>query len=319
MSAELIGALAQNYNNSFPQSVGLSEVGIIVPMSLIMCFVSLIVSRKHNKYITVITKGIDQVASGEFNIKLDIKNSGPYKEVYQNFNKMTNELNSVQALKDDFTNKFSHEFKTPITSIKGFAELSLNSNILEEDRKIYLHIIANEANRLAQLSNNIMLLTTLESQEILIDKEQYDLEEQLKQCAIGLLPQLEAKHIELTVNLASVKIFANQDLMQHVWINLITNAIKFTPQDGNITIQSEIKNDEIVVSISDSGVGIDEQEVTKIFSEYYKGNSIGSENGLGLGLSIVKRVIDLTGGRIEVISSLGHGSTFKVFLLFAIQ
>jgi signal transduction histidine kinase len=288
-------------------------IGMFFPMGAVMWIISYFSIKSAYKYISKLIKGINHVANGDFNIRLNPDNAGPLKDVYINFNKMGAELQSVQALRNDFVNNFSHEFKTPITSINGFATLLLEENIAEEDKQKYLQIIANESERLASLADSSLLLSKLESQQLIVDKKPYSLDEQIKQCAILLSKEWNKKDIEFTAELEQSQYNGSSDLMQHVWINLLTNAIKYTPEHGEIIVTLEKAGSFIKFAVSDTGKGMSEEEMARIFDRYYQGDS-SSNKGLGLGLAIVKRIIDLCGGKIEVNSVVNEGSTFTVFL-----
>lgn len=305
------------YGNKHYEPV--SAVGMFFPMGLVMGTISYFSMKVIYRFISKLTIGINHVANEDFDVKLSLDKAGPLKDVYIDFNKMVEELKSVQTLRRDFINNFSHEFRTPITSINGFAKLLLEESVTDEDKHKYLQIIADESERLASLANSSMLLSKLESQQFILDKEYYSLDEQIKRCAIILSPEWGKKEIEFTAELEPVQYYGNADLMQHVWINLIGNAIKFTPEYGEIIVTLKKENSFILVSVLDSGKGMSQEELAQIFIKYYQGDSFHSKNGLGLGLSIAKRIIDLCGGRIEVNSRINEGSTFTVYLPINIQ
>ncbi|MBE5991317.1 MAG: HAMP domain-containing histidine kinase [Paenibacillaceae bacterium] len=261
-----------------------------------------------------ILDGITSVAEGDLDVVLDLNNSGEYREMYENFNRMVRELKNTKVEMQNFINDFSHEFKTPITSIHGFAELLLEENISAEDRKQYLQIILEESQRLASLSQNTLLLSKLDAQEVLTDKKEFQLDEQIKKCAILLFRQIEKKQIILNMELAPVRYYGNAELLHQVWMNLISNAIKFTPNGGEITIIMIAVGNQITINISDTGIGMDEETARLIFNKYYQGDSSHATAGFGLGLSIVKRIVDLSRGEIIVTSVPGKGSTFSVVL-----
>ncbi len=289
-------------------------IGMFFPMGLVMGAISYLSSRKAYQYLSRLVKGIEKVAAGNFEIQLDPGEAGPLTNVFVNFNKMVKELQSVQTLRNDFINSFSHEFKTPITSINGFASLLLEENVSEEDRRKYLRIIADESGRLAALSNHSLLLSKLESQQFVVDRKPYSLDEQIKQCAILLSNEWNKKNIEVTAELEQIQYNGDANLMQHVWINLLSNAIKFTPEHGEITISLKREGSFIKFAISDTGRGMSEKEEARIFVKYYQGDPSHSGKGLGLGLSIVKRIVELCGGKIEVNSVVNEGSTFTISL-----
>ena len=289
-------------------------VGMLFPMGVVMGTISYITSKVVYRFVSRLTKGINEIADGNFGIRLDLEKAGPMKEVFINFNKMGAELQSLQTLHNDFINNFSHEFKTPITSINGFAMLLLDESVSEGDKRKYLQIIADESERLAAMSSNTLLLSKLESQQFVTDKKSYSLDEQIKRCSILLSNEWSKKKINFLAELEPVVYHGNSDLMQQVWINLLSNAIKFTPEFGEISVTLKKEEKFIKVEISDSGKGMNEEERARIFVKYYQIDPSHSNKGLGLGLPIAKRIIDLCGGKIEVTSKLNEGSTFTVYL-----
>ena len=297
-----------------PEYDPISAIGMIVPMGTIICICIALFSKKIYKYVHKLIDGLEQVSKGNYNIQLDINKSGPFSEVYDNFNKMVNELNNICYMNEDFINNFSHEFKTPIVSINGFAELLLNTDCSKEIQKKYLTIIYNESKRLSDLSQNTLLLSKLESTGILTDKEEYKLDEQIKQCMILLYYQAELKNISVELNLKKYYFFGNKELINHIWINIISNAIKYTNKNGKIIIDMSKTDDNVLVTIKDTGIGMSQNEISRIFDKFYQADSSHSNKGLGLGLSITKKIVELHKGKIEVSSILGKGTTFKIWL-----
>jgi len=292
----------------------ISGIGMILPMGVLVYAITAAFSRTLYHYITELTTGISNIAKGEFQVKLDENNGGPLKEVYHNFNIMCDELNSIDSLRNDFVNEFSHEFKTPLASINGFSNLLLDGNCSPEQVTQYLSIIATESERLVALTQSQLLLSKLDSQQIVIDKTTYSLDEQIRHCLIMLASEWEKKKLEVSMELPKISFSGNADLMQHVWINLLTNAIKYTPENGEISIASRSVNKHLEISISDTGIGMTDQQIEHIFGKYYRAENSTSITGLGLGLPIVKRIIELSNGQLRVTSTPGEGSTFSVIL-----
>jgi signal transduction histidine kinase len=234
--------------------------------------------------------------------------------VYQDFNKMSDELANVQLLRKDFVNSFSHEFKTPLASINGFASLMLEKDLNPEDRKLYLQIIRDETDRLSRLTSNTLLLTRLSTQEIVTDIESYDLGEQLRQCAILLSHEWMEKQQTFLGEFPQIFYTGNRELMQHLWLNLMGNAIRYTPSGGTVTIDLFRKEQQITVRIADTGQGMDAFTQEHLFDAYYRGDKNHTSPGLGLGLAIVRQILDLCQGEIQVQSTPGQGSVFTVLL-----
>lgn len=302
------------FTNSTNHNVLSRALGIILPMSIILGVLNHVMSKWTYRYVTLLINGIDRIANGDFDAQLDLKESGPFLPVYINFNKMAAELKNIQTLRNDFINNFSHEFKTPIASINGFVELLLKADVSEEEKDQYLKIILDESARLAKMADSTLLLSKLNAQQIVPEKKPYYLDEQLRLCIILLSSEWTKKNIEVTGNLEPVVFWGNKELMSHLWINLLSNAIKFTPEGGKITVTVSESRKTITVEISDTGIGIKEEEISRIFDQYYQGEMTYSNHGLGLGLSIAKRIVDLYEGIIDAKSTENIGSTFTVIL-----
>ena len=293
----------------------LDALGILIPMALMTELFTFFWAKVLYRKLGMLIHGLKEVASGNYDITLNAKKAGPFHDAVCHFNRMTGELRSVETLRNDFINDFSHEFKTPITSINGFAELLLETDVSEEERRQYLQIIAEESKRLSTLAKETMMMSKLEHQTIISDKKNYALDEQIKQAVILLSPDWNKKELDLDVQLSPAAYCGNADLMSHIWINLLSNAIKFTPPGGHISVSLvQTSDNEIQVKVADSGKGMSKEECARIFTKYYQGDCSHSEKGLGLGLSIAQRIVTLCGGSISVTSSPGNGSCFTVTL-----
>ncbi|MBR2957198.1 MAG: HAMP domain-containing histidine kinase [Clostridia bacterium] len=272
--------------------------------------------RLVKKHLEKISDMIELLASGNYGAKIKVTRFDVFKKLAKDLNLLSEDLKQVQMFRDDFVNSYSHEFKTPIASINGFAQLLLTDETLDEKtRKKYLQIIADESNRLTGLASNTILLTRLDTQKIITDKKEYLLDEQLRRCVIMFSNDWMAKNIEFSGDgISEITYFGDEDLMQHIWINLIHNAIKFTPENGKISVSSKVQNNRIFVTISDTGIGMTPENAQRIFDKYYTENRNSTSKGLGLGLSIAHKIVKLCGGKITVESKLGEGSTFTVEL-----
>ena len=216
--------------------------------------------------------------------------------------------------RSDFINSFSHEFKTPIVSIRGFARQLQRDDITDEERREYATIIADESTRLANLATNILLLSKLENQQIVTEKTAFRLDEQLRSCILLLEKQWEQKHLELVIDLEEVTCYGNAEMLSQAWVNLINNAIKFTPEGGTIGISLVAVDDTATVQVSDTGIGMDRETQQHIFEKFYQGDKSHHGEGNGLGLAMVKRIIALSRGKSTVDSVKGKGTTFTVQL-----
>lgn len=269
------------------------------------------------KALNPIRKVIDathKVAGGDFSVKVDLKGIGELEELSRSFNKMTQELSGIETLRSDFVNNFSHEFKTPIVSVRGFAKLLKENNLTEEERREYLDIIITESERLAALSTNVLTLSKYENLEIIAEKVPFRLDEQIRRTIVLMEPKWSAKEITVNVELDKVIYSGNEELTQQIWLNLLDNAIKFSYQGGFIAITLANVKDEIQFVIQDNGSGMDDQTKAHIFDKFFQGDPSHSKTGYGLGLPLVKRIVDLCGGSVAVKSEPGNGSLFTVVL-----
>lgn len=258
-------------------------------------------------------KAMTRVSKGDFDVKMP-ESENYLNEMYDSFNKMVQSLKSIETLKTDFVSNFSHEFKTPITSICGFAKLLKNPELTAEERTEFINIIITESSRLTYLAQNTLSLSKLENQEQVFEKKSYQLDEQLRTCALLFLTELEEKHIDLDISEVEITYYGNESIMSQLWINLLSNAIKFTPDGGAITLRARRDGDVITVSVADSGSGMNKETIEHIFDKFYQGDESHSGSGNGLGLSIAKRIVEIANGKITVDSQPGAGSTFTVIL-----
>lgn len=286
----------------------------IVSILLITIALMQNISRKIVNPIKKITDATKKVASGDFTIELETKRDDEIGELTHNFNKMVKELNSIECLQKDFINNVSHEIKTPISSIQGFAKLLEADDLSKEERKEYAEIIKEESDRLLYLSTNILKLAKLENQERIMNKTKFNIAEQIRRTISVLEPKWKEKNIKFNVSLKEQEFWGEKDLMYQVWMNIIENSIKFSKQDGQIDVKMKTNQDSIIVEIKDYGIGMEEEEAKKIFDRFYQIDKSHTKPGAGLGMTIAKRIIELSGGKIEVTSKLNESTTFIVTL-----
>ncbi len=294
-------------------------ISAIIAFTIVGTTIAAITSKFFLSRLRKIQDGMMEISKGNFKVRLkEHDKKGKVTEfgvLETTFNKMASDLDGIELFRNDFINDFSHEFKTPIVSIKGFAHQLQNPNVTEEQRAEYVAIIAAESDRLAKMSTNILLLTKLENQRIVSEKTTFELDEQIRKTAILLYDKWNEKNIELDLDeLDPIEYTFNEEMLSHVWINLISNAVKFTPNDGKISISLHRQNNAVICSVKDNGIGMSEETVERIFEKFYQGDSSHHASGNGIGLNIVKRVVTLAGGKINVESSLGSGSIFTVIL-----
>lgn len=256
-----------------------------------------------------------QVAKGDFDVQIPYKgNLKEFSNTIQGFNQMVRELGSVEIMRNDFITNVSHEFKTPLTSIMGYATLLQDPDLSHEDRQEYVEKVLFSVEKLNDLTDNILQLSRLEHQEYLNAPEHYRLDEQLREAIVLLEPKWNTKSIDLELNMPKVIYTGQRGLLFQVWMNLIGNAIKFTDQGGTISVSVTEQEDSIAVTISDNGIGMSEETQAHIFEKFYQGDVAHRGQGNGLGLPLCKAILELCQGNIHVTSQEGSGSSFVVTL-----
>lgn len=256
-----------------------------------------------------------EVAKGNYSIELSY--NGHVEELenaINNFNFMLRELNSVEMMRNDFIANVSHEFKTPLSSISGYVTLLQDPELSEVERQEYIRLAFFNIEKLNDLTSNILQLSKLENQNMLIPASTYRLDEQIREAIVMLEPKWSAKNIFLDIDLEEITYTGQQALLFQVWSNLLGNAIKFSNTGGKISIHLNQNETEIKFLITDEGIGMSEDTLAHLFEKFYQGDSSRKEQGNGLGLALCKNILDKCEGRIYVTSTLGCGSTFMVIL-----
>lgn len=301
-------------------------VQCIVPMvywGMVAVVLTLFTRRKirvaYEEPMHKLAEAASRVANGDFSVyvpTLHTKNKWDYLDVMiMDFNKMVEELGSIETLKTDFVSNVSHEMKTPIAIVKNYAELLETEYITEEQRKEYAQSIEGAAMRLSNLISNILKLNKLENQRIIPEVEAYDVCRQLCDCILQFEDAWDEKEIEMETEIEDVAMVeADASLLELVWNNLLSNAIKFTEPGGTVTVRQTSEESVVKISVSDTGCGMDNDIINHIFDKFYQGDTSHSKEGNGLGLAMVNRVLELMDGDIQVFSELGKGSTFLVTL-----
>lgn len=256
-----------------------------------------------------------KVASGDFAVRVSSQRRDEKKDelevLIDDFNKMVEELATIETLKSDFIANVSHEIKTPLAIIQSYAYALRKEELPKEEKQEYIETILEASQKLSTLVTNVLRLNKLEIQEI-VQNETYSLDEQLRCCILALEDKFNEKNLELDIDLDEVVITTDASLLEIAWNNLLTNALKFTDEFGMIKVQVKKTGNKAIVSISDSGCGMSEEIRHRVFDRFYQGDTSHSAEGNGLGLSLVKRVVDLVDGEINVESELGKGTTFTI-------
>ncbi len=301
-------------------------------LGFIFCFIIFSImgryfgSKQQNQYAGMFTPIFDamgKIAKGDFSVQIDgdyegrDDRGGVMTALVKNVNSMAAELKQYEATRQEFISNVSHEIQSPLTSIRGFAQALQNDRLDIDERHHYLEIIETESTRLSRVTENLLKLATLESDQFKFEPKAYRLDKQLRSLILACEPQWASKQIEMDADLDALEICADEDLLSQVWINLLHNAIKFTPENGTSCVELHRHEDQLEVSVSDSGLGISEDDQARIFERFFKADKSrtrSDQGGSGLGLSIAHKIVEMHKGTIIVHSKLGSGTTFTVRL-----
>lgn len=290
---------------------------IMIASILLGSVLTAVTSRIPLKPVNSFINAMNRLASGDYKTRL---NFGRFfdrhptaMELTASFNNMAEELEKTEMLRSDFINNFSHEFKTPIVSIAGFAKLLKHGNLTEEQRMEYINIIEEESLRLAAMATNVMNLTKIENQTILTGTLKFNLSEQIRNCVLLLENKWSKKNIELDLTFDEYNVNANEEMLKEVWINLIDNAIKYSDRDGTVRIDITEIESRFLISITNTGEEIPEDAKELIFRKFYQVDASHSGEGNGIGLAIVRKIVELHGGEVTV-SSGNRKTVFTVSL-----
>ena len=276
---------------------------------------SIIMSRFFLRPVTRMGRAMERVAAGDFTVRLDNPGAlGEMRDSYAHFNTMTRALAATETLQSDFISNVSHEFKTPINAIEGYAMLMQDAGNDPALQREYADKILLSTRRLSELVNNILLLSKVDNQTMPLEKHPYRLDEQLRRAILLLERKWTQKQIEWDVDMDEATYTGNESLMLHVWVNLLDNAIKFDPVGGEIRLRLHCESTCIRITVSDNGPGIPKAEQEKIWQRFYRCDSARPEGGTGLGLSLVREIALVHRARAEVVSEPGQGSDFRIVL-----
>lgn len=305
----------QNYD---PRS-GYMLVGLMILFSALMgAVLTVVASRLLTRPVNTIVNGMNRLASGDYKTRIHITSAlarhPTFVELTDSFNTMAAELEGTELLRSDFINNFSHEFKTPIVSIAGFAKLLRCGEPSAQERDEYLAIIEDESLRLSDMATNVLNMTKIENQTILTGVTRFNLSEQLRNCVLLLERKWTEKGLELDLDLEEYQIEGNEELLRQVWMNLLGNAVKFTPPGGTVRLRMQDGGDTLTVAVSNTGSSIPQDKLETIFRKFYQADESHAAEGNGIGLAIVRSVVRLHGGEVFA-ESRGDYTTFTVRLM----
>ncbi|MBR6796543.1 MAG: HAMP domain-containing histidine kinase [Clostridia bacterium] len=278
--------------------------------------VTVIISKKFFDPITRLGQAMSRVAKGDFSVRLEPQRDlKEIERIYSDFNAMAKELGATEILQTDFVSNVSHEFKTPINAIEGYATLLQGGGTpVTDEQAVYVEKILFNTKRLSSLVGNILLLSKVDNQGIIANETRFRLDEQIRQSLVVLEPEWEKKEIELDVELETLEYYGNESLLLHVWNNIIGNAIKFDPVGGIVRIRLKQEDGCAVCTVEDNGPGISAEDKKHIFDKFYQSDSSHKEEGNGLGLSLVKQIVSIYNGSIDAENPSEVGCRFTVRL-----
>ncbi len=258
-------------------------------------------------------RGMTRLANGHFEERMEFREMSAMQEVGNAFNALASELENTEMLRSDFVNNFSHEFKTPIVSIRGFARILQRSDLTDAQRQEYVGIIVDESTRLANMATNVLNLTKIEKQTILAGKQEFNLSEQLRRCILLLEKKWDSKQLSMIADFPEYLLSGDEELLKEVWVNLLDNAIKFSPEGAQVEVRAQRRDEWLEVAVVNHGPQIPLEQMKRLYDKFWQGDPSRAAEGTGIGLSIVKKVVDLHNGRIDVQSS-AQETSFTVLL-----
>lgn len=307
---------------AYPDQVA-AMVGVLTCYMIFVCLlltgvVWLVWRQTTGKPLRKIARAARNVAAGDFSVQIhSSRRNNKMNEIdvlIEDFNTMTQELAGNEMLKSDFISNVSHEIKTPLSIIQSYTKALKDGYSTPEQTEQYIDTILDATEKLNTMITNILKLSKLENQQIFPEPETYQLGEQLRRCALNFMEKWQAKEIEFEIDVADVAVHYDASLLELVWNNLLSNAIKFTDKGGKVSLVSKKKEDRVLVTVKDSGCGMDEETCKRIFEKFYQGDTSHASEGNGLGLALAEKIVEIVGGKIEVESSPGQGTAFTVEL-----
>jgi signal transduction histidine kinase len=295
-------------------------IGIFI-LLLITCIMAAVVTFVGGKLILKplrnMLTSMKKLASGDFSVRTNLSGFLIPRELRQfseEFNITAKELGGIEIMRSDFVNSFSHEFKTPIVSMRGFAAILKNNELSDADRDEYLNVIIQESDRLATLATNVLNLTKIENQFVLSDIKPFNLSEQIRRAILLLDAKWSNKNLDMNIQLEEVFYTGNEDMLYQVWVNLLDNSIKFSNDGGELEIRLRETPESVLFTLRDYGCGMNSETKTHAFDKFYQGDHSRTVDGNGLGLSVVKKVLSLHDGSITIESKPGEGASISILL-----
>jgi signal transduction histidine kinase len=302
----------------FPRGAMGYVLALLIVSLILGTAIGYFLTRRFFKPLRELSAATKKIANGDFSVTISdsslSEDDTEMQTLIANFNSMAEQLSKIETLRSDFIANVSHEFKTPLSTIQGYVTLLEDDKLTPEERKNYIRIIFDATTKLTNLTSNILKISKLENQEIEFDKKEYNLSEQIRETIILLQSSWETKQIEFDLDLPDCMIVSDEELLQQVWMNIISNAIKFSYDNGIIKVYLSATNDFITVKIIDTGCGMDEETIKYIFDKFYQGDKSHSKEGNGLGLALAKKIVLLAHGEIKAESILDEGTTMIIKL-----
>lgn len=296
----------------------------LIPMVMLVLLTSMVIGTVITAFlgrrilgpITGLSEAAKEVAKGRFNAVLPYESHKIRElgEMAANFNKMVQELNSIETLRNDFVVNVSHEFKTPLSAIEGYAALMQDPALTPEERRDYSRLIMESTRQLSSLCSNVLKLSKLEQQAVIVEKEEFRLDEQIRQALLLLEPQWSGKNLALDIDMEPLLFRGSEEMLMQVWLNLLGNAVKFSYDGGSVTVRLSSRSGCVHAVIADDGIGMGEEVQRHIFDKFYQGDPSRTAEGNGLGLPLARRIVSLYRGDIQVQSAPGEGAVFTVTL-----
>lgn len=290
--------------------IGFGTLGSLI-IGLVL---SVVIINRYLEPVEELKKLTSKVAKGDFTVQCENIPDNEFEEFFQEFNIMVKELRKNEMLKSDFISNVSHEYKTPLSVIEGYTTLLQDPSISQEEKEKYILIIKESTKKMSTLVNNVLKISKLDARKISTNEETYYLDEQIRQCILFYEEEWTKKNIEFEIDMDETLVKADKNLLINVWDNLIGNAIKYSNNDSKIFVSLVKEKQFYKVTISDQGIGISNEDIPYIFDKFYQSDKSRKSEGNGLGLALVKHIIDLIKGKIEVNSELGKGTSFDVFI-----